>query len=77
MQTEATTNHLGVQSADLCRPENNDAVHAWTIPAFSQQHAVTEHLVFPVSEILQDLSAIRAFTAMMNPSGDTVRELFE
>ena len=60
IQAEATANHLSVQSTDLCRPENNDAVHARTVPAFSQEHAVAEHLVFPVSEILQDLSAIRA-----------------
>ena len=58
----APSHHLRVKGSDLCRPQYHNAVDLGTVPAFSQKHCIAENVVFPVSEVIEDLPPVFGFS---------------
>ncbi|CDF04911.1 unknown [Megasphaera elsdenii CAG:570] len=59
-EPRAASDHLTVQAAALRSPQDDDAVYRWAVPAFRQQHRITEDVVFTGIEVGQDLRPVFA-----------------
>ena len=70
--------HLAVQAAHLRRPQHHDAVHGRAVPAFRQQHAVAQHVVFPGVKICQHFCPVRTFPVnLCRPEPTAVQDVPE
>ena len=58
----ATSHHLAVQGTNLCGAQHHHTIYIRTVPALCEQHAVAQHVVLAVSEILQNLFPVFGFT---------------
>lgn len=65
MQARAPAHHLAVQASDLCRAQDYDAVHAWTVPSLGQQHGVAQDVISSSLKICQHLSPILALAVYL------------
>ena len=54
--------HLAVQAAHLCRPQHYNTVNAWAVPAFCQQHGITQRVIFSRIKLFQNFIAVPAFS---------------
>ena len=64
-KSRASSYHLGVQAADLCRTEHNDGIYDRTVPAFRKEHRITDHIVLSVFKVLKELLPVRAVSVYL------------